>query len=105
MPVVEAILEGGLRSYIFGKLALGNGNVLLRLRHRAEDEGRKWPSMKTDEFQVLWVQNRGSADDKFDSYVIFADGPHHVILTSHRNLQETYKDVSICIGSGTATVD
>jgi len=77
------------------------------VEQRTDEE--KWEvkeGLKGTEFDVMWVQNRRSAATEYSSYIVFADKPHSVILTSHRNDEERkwQRDVIVVLGASTTTL-
>jgi ankyrin repeat protein len=73
-----------------GTLFLVIGMFICALVVKLSTKKEKWVSQGHAKFQLLWVQNRGSFADEYDSYVIFANGPRNVILTSHRKIEKTH---------------
>jgi ankyrin repeat protein len=56
---------------------------------------------KQDAFELFWLQNRKNEQDGVQSWMLFSDEPHYVIVTSHLNTRDETKasnDVSICFG-------
>ncbi|KAF4627101.1 hypothetical protein G7Y89_g11056 [Cudoniella acicularis] len=58
---------------------------------------------KRDAFELFWVQNRKSDQDGIESWILFSDEPHYVLVTSHPNKDEgieSFQNVSVCFGVG-----